>query len=75
MPRKIYDVVPEDGDWRVEARGARRASGVFDTKDEAVKRAVELAKAHELGQVVIRKRDGTVQEERTFGRDPYPPKG
>jgi hypothetical protein len=33
-----------------------------------------LAKRQQ-GQVVIRKKDGTIQEERTYGKDPFPPKG
>jgi hypothetical protein len=73
--RKTYHVVPAGDDWKVEAAQAKRAAGVFENKDEAVKRAIELAKAQELGQVIIHKRDGTIQEERTYGADPFPPKG
>jgi Uncharacterized protein conserved in bacteria (DUF2188) len=76
MPkRKTYDVSPGDGGWGVKAREAKRASARFDTKAEAVERGKELAKKAREGQLVIRKQDGTIQEERTYRNDPYPPKG
>jgi len=72
---KTYDVSPGDEGWGVKARGASRASGRFDTKAEAVQRGRELAKDQQ-GRLVIRKQDGTVQEERTYTKkDPYPPPG
>ena len=71
---KVYDVsLGEDG-WGVKARGAQRASGRFGTKKEAVERGRELAKS-QGGRLVIRKHDGTIQEERTYRRDPHPPPG
>lgn len=75
MPRKTYHVVKQDGEWKVEGEHARRAAGVFDTKVQAVERAIDLAKAQPLGQVIIHRGDGVIQEERTYGEDPYPPRG
>ena len=75
MPkRKVYDVSPGEDGWQVKVRGASRASNRFDNKKEAVERGRELAKGQE-GQLVIRKQDGTIQEERTYSSDPYPPRG
>jgi Uncharacterized protein conserved in bacteria (DUF2188) len=59
----------------VAQRGAERAERITDTKKEAVEKATrqarkELEQAGQLGQVVIKKADGTIQEERTYGRDP-----
>lgn len=71
---KVYDVSPCEDGWSVKARGASRASNVFDTKAEAVERGRELTKTQD-GRLVIRKTDGTIQEERTYRRDPYPPRG
>ena len=48
-------------------RRAGQISSVHRTKDQAVRRARELAKAHEPSQVLIYKKDGTVQAERTYG--------
>ncbi|ACZ19712.1 conserved hypothetical protein [Thermanaerovibrio acidaminovorans DSM 6589] len=64
-----------DGGWNVKEENASRASSSHDTKAEAVDRAKELAKNQELGQVVIHKKEMTIQTEHTYGKDPYPPKG
>jgi hypothetical protein len=75
MPdENVYDVSPRESGWGVERRGASRASGRFDTKEQAVQRGRELAKGQK-GRLVIRKQDGTIQEERTYRKDPYPPPG
>jgi uncharacterized protein YdaT len=73
--RKTYHVEHEDGEWKVEAEHAKRASGVFETKAEAIGRARELAQAQALGQVIVHKKDGEIQTEWTYGQDPFPPKG
>jgi hypothetical protein len=70
----VYDVSPGKDGCGVERRGAQRASGRFDPKKEAVERGRELA-SKQQGRLVIRKQDGTIQEERTYRDDPYPPKG
>ena len=69
MPdENVYDVSPGDSGWGVERRGASRASGRFDTKEEAVRRGRDLAKSQK-GRLVIRKQDGTIKEERTYRKD------
>jgi len=75
MGRKTYWVSPDGDNWKVKAEGGERSSGIFDRKDEAVNRAVELAKKVELGQVIIQKQNGQIQDERTYGDDPFPPRG
>jgi hypothetical protein len=75
MGRKRYHVIADKGDWRVEFEGGDRASGVFGTNAAAVDRGIELARAQELGQLIIHKQGGTIQEERTYGSDPFPPRG
>ena len=35
----------------------------------------EVAKANALSQLVIHRADGTIEDERTYGEDPYPPAG
>jgi hypothetical protein len=56
-----------DGGWRVETGEAGQVSSVHRTKDEAVRSARRLAKAHKPSQVLVYKKDGTVQSERTYG--------
>jgi len=64
-----------DGRWQAKEEGASRASMVAHTKAEVVDQARDLAKSKPLGQLFIHKSDGRIQSERTYGKDPYPPKG
>lgn len=65
--RKAYHVTPHpEGGWKVEAEGATRASSTHQTKEEAVDNAKELAKSQEPGQVIIHRRDGTIEAEHTY---------
>lgn len=74
--RKTYHVTADgDSGWRVQAAGGSRTSSTHDTKSEAVQSAKNLAKSQALGQVVIHGKDGRIQTEHTYGKDPHPPKG
>ncbi len=66
--RKTLRILAQpDGGWIVETGEAGHVSSVHRTKDEAVRSARKLAKAHEPSQVLVYKKDGTVQSERTYG--------
>lgn len=72
--RKVYHVTKNRGKgWAVKREGAQRASGNFSTKQQAVQRGKNLAKNAPLGQIKIHGRDGKIQTEHTYGKDPYPP--
>jgi hypothetical protein len=73
--RVTYTVGPDDGRWSLKKRGGSRATGTFDRKEDAVRRGRELAKAQERGQLVIKKQNGRIQTEYTYGDDPFPPRG
>ncbi len=73
--RRVYEVAPKGDQWTVKEHGATRAVGNFERKSDALERAKEVAKNQPLSQVVVKKQDGTVQTEYTYGEDPYPPKG
>lgn len=75
MARKVVRVNPAPEGWKVQSAGTTRADSVHDVKSDAVTRAKEIAKAAPTGQVVIKGRDGKIQTEHTYGKDPYPPKG
>ncbi len=76
MAKRVTYTVGPDGDrWKVSRRGGSRASGTFDKKQDAVSRGRELAKAQERGQLVIKKKNGRIQTEYTYGDDPFPPRG
>jgi hypothetical protein len=76
MSRTKYRVTPTgDGDWKVKRDGASRADSIHQNKSDALDRARDLATNNKPGQVVIYRRDGKIQTEHTYGKDPYPPKG
>lgn len=69
-----HHVVPRDDGWAVERGGARRASGVFGTKAEAVDRAREISR-NACTELRIHNRDGRIASSDSHGNDPFPPKG
>ena len=74
---KNYHVTKTDNGWQGKKEGAQRASITGPTKEEVVKRTIEIAKNQGEASVKIHTVDGKFQEERTYPKssDPYPPKG
>jgi Uncharacterized protein conserved in bacteria (DUF2188) len=72
--RAVYEVQYDahKRNWRVIAEGSANASARADTKDAAIRRAVEFANAKPLGQVRVKRMDGTLQYERTYPRSSDP---
>jgi hypothetical protein len=65
MPRKQYIVGPHGkGEWQGKSPGAKRAVVSAPTKDEALRRTVQIAKNQGDTSVVVQKKDGTFQEAR-----------
>jgi Uncharacterized protein conserved in bacteria (DUF2188) len=65
--RETFRVVAQpEGGWIVETGKAGQVSSVHRTKAEATRSARGLARANKPSQVLIYKRDGTVQTERTY---------
>lgn len=71
---KPQHVATHSQGWGVKREGADRPSTVLPTKEQAIERAREIAKREE-GSIVVHKENGQIQEERTYGKDPYPPRG
>jgi hypothetical protein len=66
--RETFRVVAQpDGGWIVEKGTSGQVSSVHRTKDEAVQDARGRARAHEPSQVLVYKKNGAVQAERTYG--------
>jgi hypothetical protein len=61
-----------EGQWVVKGGGETHG---FGTKGEAVTRAAAAGRMLNNAQVVIRKKDGKIQSERTYGNDPRRSKG
>ncbi len=77
MPKRVvYHVTPHpDGGWQVKKRKASEPESRHPTKVLAVARAKELAKACQPSQVIVHRQNGTIEDESTYGADPYPPAG
>lgn len=74
-PKRVsYHVVPTDDEWHLKRQGEKRYAS-FKTKTEAVRAGVKEARSHEAGQLIIHKKNGRFQEERTYGFDPPRSKG
>jgi len=73
--RQTYHVTSSKEGWNVKREGAQRPAKIFHNKEDAVDFGKEKAKNQPLGQIVIHKKDGTIQTEHTYRKDPYPPKG
>jgi len=75
MPRrKQISVVPAGNNWAV-VRGGKGIE-TFDSKEGAVQAGRRIARESGPSQLRIHKRNGRIQEERTYGgRDPFPPEG
>jgi len=58
----VYSVVAREEGWAIEKRGAERAVSVHATKEEALDRARALAGEHRPSELVVHRRDGSVQD-------------
>jgi len=74
--RTTYHVTPHpEGGWQGILEGADRASVKGDNKQAVLERTIELAKNNTPSSVRIHSQEGKLQEERSYGSDPFPPKG
>ncbi|MGH9421185.1 MAG: DUF2188 domain-containing protein [Thermoanaerobaculia bacterium] len=72
---ETHHVVPDpDGGWNVKRGGAERASGHFDTKEEAIDRGREISR-NQHTELRIHNKDGQISQSDSHGHDPDPPKG
>ena len=63
-----------EGDWKVIRGGAERASGHFDTKQQAIDAGREISRNQET-ELKIHNMDGKISQSDSHGNDPFPPKG
>ncbi|KAF1677591.1 DUF2188 domain-containing protein [Bacillus sp. SKDU12] len=57
---KAEHVIKHKNGWAVKAEGAKRASDIKETKEDAIERAKEIA-AHKGTEVIVHLADGSVQ--------------
>ena len=72
--KRNQHVVPTKGGWAVKGAGSAKATKTFDTQQEAIQRARELARKQH-SELLIHGRDGKIREKNTYGKDSHPPKG
>jgi poly(hydroxyalkanoate) granule-associated protein len=58
----IYSVVAREEGWAVEKQGQERAVSLHPTKDEALEAARAAASEHRPSELVVHRKDGTVQD-------------
>ncbi len=75
MMRFIIHVVPHGTIWAVKRAGVAIPLRAFYNKQDAINYAIMLAKHNTPSQVIIHRRDGMIEDERTYVEDPYPPRG
>jgi hypothetical protein len=75
MPNKPpVHTVPHDGGWANRREGSSRVAKRFDRKADAQAAGRRTAQ-REKTEHVIHNKDGEVGERKSYGGDPFPPKG
>ncbi|QBS42850.1 DUF2188 domain-containing protein [Nocardia sp. CS682] len=72
MARKRYWVVPDGADWSVKHEGT--VVSTHSTKAQAVEAGRKVALANLPSQLTVKLKNGTIEQEWTYGNDPYPPR-
>jgi len=73
MAKKNQHVVPHKDGWAVQGEGNSKATKVTPTQKDAIDAARQIAQ-NQQAEVVIHKRDGTIRDKDSYGKDPNPPK-
>lgn len=71
--RQTYWVQYLDNSWKV--RHNLRTLSTHVVKDDAVDAGAKVAKANAPSELIICRMDGTIEDKRTYGDDPFPPRG
>ncbi len=76
MPKKDRLHIIKSGDvWNVKREGKKTPESKHRTQEEAIKTGRKKA-IKEKGQLLIHRGDNNrIREERTYRKDPHPPKG
>lgn len=74
MSGKNQHVVPHQDRWAVKGAGNQRATSVYQTQQQAVDAAREIAR-NQHSELVIHRPNGRIRDKDSHGHDPFPPKG
>lgn len=74
--KKTTHVVPnkKKGGWDIKKGGKKTPESHHRKKTTAVDKARKISKKQK-GELVIHRKDGTIQRKDSHGGDPHPPKG
>ena len=73
MSGKNQHVVPTPkGKWGVRGEGNSKITKETSTQTQAIDIARDIAKNQE-SEVVIHRKDGTIRDKDSYGKDPFPP--
>lgn len=61
----IRHVVPHSDGWAIKKEKTQRASGIFNTKKEALKKAQQMA-SEEHTRLIIHRQDGKIEKHQNF---------
>lgn len=70
---KNQHVVKVTNGWAVKGAGNSKATKVTNTKEEAIKKAQDIAK-NQKSDTKIHGKDGKIKAGNSYGKDPHPPK-
>ena len=74
MAKGDIETYYEDGVWKNRPQGNTNASNTAETKAEAKKKGRKMAKSRKV-EHVIKKKDGTIGEKKSYGNNPSNVKG
>lgn len=74
MAKGDHRVTPTEDGWKHKKDGNQRASGIYETQQEAWDASKEAAK-RDGAEAVLHGRNGQIRERNSYGSDPCPPKG
>lgn len=75
MSKNNYWVSPRDLGWSAKREGATRASGVFDTQEDAVNFAHQIMTNNQGGELITQGKHGQIVSKDTINWPDYnPPK-
>ena len=60
-PTHNQHVVPHDEGWAVKGEGNERYTAIYDTQDQAIERAKDIAFNYK-SDVIIHRKDGTIRD-------------
>ena len=72
---KQHHVVPnkKKGGWDIKRSGGKKSSSHHKNKSDAEKEARKISK-NQKTELVVHKKDGSIQKKDSHGKDPCPPK-